>query len=276
MYFRSRKLFTLNETKNFSPDVSDADLLKDYGLEMEKFLANGSYSKAPIYVMKYKDQRVAVKASRLIGNKITKHAKSEMEVVKRIEHPNIVYHFAYFKSGGRIFCVMEYLPDGTLGSYIKSRPPPSTFCIRVVFYQILRAMNYLHRNLIAHRDIKDENIVMKFNMGGAPPIAKLCDFGFAIQLPHKDAEVDVFCGTRTFKAPEILHAEGSYNPFMSDTWALGILLFKMVTRKVPAYSVETRKLTIDLGTLSKGTQTENKPIGEDRVGKTYPGVLVDA
>lgn len=193
---------------------------------------------------KYKNRDVAIKTVNLNQGRFIKHAKTELEVVKQISHPNIVTHFAYFRAGTRIINIMEYVPDGTLGKYIKMNIDKTSYLDKI-FYDVLQAIKYLHTKLIVHRDIKDENIVLKFNEGCAPT-PKLCDFGFSMQLRHPYELLSSYCGTKSFKAPELLHAEEPYDPFKAEIWALGILFHKMYSRKTPVYNMDTRKMSIEL------------------------------
>ena len=97
---------------------------------------------------------------------------------------------------------------------------------KLIFYQIMDAMNYLHSNHIAHRDIKLENILIdcKYNV-------KIIDFGFGVYNPNDNLQT-FFCGTPNYMPPEIIN-KIKYNPIMADLWSLGILLFKMVDGEFP-------------------------------------------
>ncbi|KAF1742949.1 hypothetical protein MXB_4241 [Myxobolus squamalis] len=241
-YCRVRKIFTLHDSYCLSSVLSDKDLLKNFGIEIVKFLENGV--KAPIYQGTWNKKEVAIKAVKIFDNRPSKHAKYELAVVKVISHPNIVEHYAYFRASNRLFSVMEYVSGGTLGKYIKEKSFINYGTIKYMFWDILCAINYLHTLYIAHRDIKDENIVLKLIPYDAP-IPKLCDFGFSIRLSSPFDLCTNYCGTRSFKSPELIHAEGPYNPFRAEIWALGVLLYKMCTKKVPSYCQEKRKLSID-------------------------------
>ncbi|KAF0991957.1 hypothetical protein HZS_7043, partial [Henneguya salminicola] len=249
-FCRVRKIFTLHDTCPLDSSNSDKDLLRYYGIEIVKLLETGSYSKAPIYYGTWNKKDIAIKAVKIIDNRPSKHAKYELAVVKIVKHPNIVMHFSYFRASNRIFSVMEYVPDGTLGKFIKDKPFVNFATLKRMFYDILCAINYLHINNIAHRDIKDENIVLKIKHSDYP-IPKLCDFGFSVRLNSQYDLCTNYCGTRSFKSPELIHAEGPYNPFRADIWALGILLHKMLIKKTPTYSQEKRKLTMDLTCFPK-------------------------
>ena len=80
--------------------------------------------------------------------------------------------------------------------------------------------------MLAHRDIKLENILVDHNKS-----AKIIDFGFSVSFKNKK-RLKVLCGTPCYMAPEIT-ARKTYNPCCVDVWALGVLLFRMITGFFP-------------------------------------------
>lgn len=92
-----------------------------------------------------------------------------------------------------------------------------------IFYQMLSAVNHLHKNKIIHRDIKLENFLIGSNLNQI----KLIDFGLCkLHDSDKDKTQD-FCGTVITVAPEILKQK-RYD-YKVDCWALGIILFELLT-----------------------------------------------
>jgi serine/threonine protein kinase len=90
----------------------------------------------------------------------------------------------------------------------------------LIFAQLLAAMKYLHNRGVYHRDLKMTNVLIddKRNI-------KLIDFGFA---DNKDQELTSYCGTPSYMAPEIVEKRG-YRGKHVDVWALGVILFKLLT-----------------------------------------------
>lgn len=97
-----------------------------------------------------------------------------------------------------------------------------------IFKQIAEAMSYIHSQGIAHRDIKLENILIESKSNGK---IVLSDFGYSIFAQNKPLS-KLKCGTIAYVAPEIINNE-PYNPFFSDVWSTGILLFALITNKFP-------------------------------------------
>lgn len=87
-------------------------------------------------------------------------------------------------------------------------------------------MNYCHSKGIAHRDIKLDNILI--DSKGNP---KLIDFGFSTCLT-KHKKVKMFCGTPSYMAPEII-SKIAYSGEAADIWALGVLLFALISGQFP-------------------------------------------
>ena len=90
----------------------------------------------------------------------------------------------------------------------------------------MEAVRYMHSNLICHRDLKLENILVSDRKR-----IKIIDFGFGIRTPE-DVMLKIFCGTSSYMSPEIIR-KTEYNGFKADIWALGIVLYVMLTGKFP-------------------------------------------
>ena len=81
----------------------------------------------------------------------------------------------------------------------------------------MAALRYLHAHRIAHRDLKLENVLVERRTG----CAKLCDFGFAVELHSKEEFVNEFSGTRAYSSPEVLLMR-PHSPFAADIWSFGV------------------------------------------------------
>ena len=96
-----------------------------------------------------------------------------------------------------------------------------------------KALAYVHAKNISHRDLKLENVI--FNKKGE---VKLIDFGFAV---HSKNKLRTFCGTPTYMAPEIVKKR-EYRGSKVDIWALGVLLYRMVTGTYPFKAKKDKEL----------------------------------
>ncbi|TGO82298.1 hypothetical protein BPOR_0869g00020 [Botrytis porri] len=150
-----------------------------------------------------------------------------------LEHPNIVEMSDFFEDSVNYY--IEMVPHGYPGmdlfDYIELKVNMEEKECRSIFAQVARAIHHLHtKALVVHRDIKDENIVI--NGEGS---IKLIDFGSAAYI--KSGPFDVFVGTIDYAAPEVLSGK-PYQGKPQDVWALGILLYTIVYKENPFYSID--------------------------------------
>ncbi|AEO69361.1 e8e15d69-371f-4230-810a-09336a9b3e75 [Thermothielavioides terrestris] len=150
-----------------------------------------------------------------------------------LRHPNIVEMEDFFEDSVNYY--IEMAPHGRPGldlfDYIELRTNMDEQEIRSIFVQVARAVHHLHtKALVVHRDIKDENVILD----GEGNI-KLIDFGSAAYI--KSGPFDVFVGTIDYAAPEVL-AGKPYGGKEQDVWALGILLYTIIYKENPFYSID--------------------------------------
>ncbi|XP_031442315.1 testis-specific serine/threonine-protein kinase 5-like isoform X2 [Clupea harengus] len=142
----------------------------------------------------------------------------------------------------RVYLVLELALRGDLLEHIntvsqnKGSPGLSEDEARRIFQQIVSAVKHCHSSHIVHRDLKCENILL--DEGG---FVKLTDFGFANSYSDKNVLMSTFCGSVAYTAPEILMSH-KYNGEMADLWSLGVILYAIVTGKLPYKEKHPRKL----------------------------------
>ncbi|KAL9135037.1 MAG: hypothetical protein Q9175_003776 [Cornicularia normoerica] len=150
-----------------------------------------------------------------------------------LRHPNIVEMTDFFEDDVNYYIEMvpHGLPGMDLFDYIEMRSTMDEVECRNIFLQVVDALHHLHtKALVVHRDIKDENIILD----GEGKV-KLIDFGSAAYI--KNGPFDVFVGTIDYAAPEVLQGK-SYRGKEQDIWALGILLYTLVYKENPFYSID--------------------------------------
>ncbi|KAF2628104.1 Pkinase-domain-containing protein [Macroventuria anomochaeta] len=149
------------------------------------------------------------------------------------QHPNIVEMADFFEDDVNYYIEMvpHGLPGMDLFDYIELRVNMEEKECRKIFVQVAEAVHFLHNKAkVVHRDIKDENVVLD----GEGNI-KLIDFGSAAYI--KSGPFDVFVGTIDYAAPEVL-AGRPYRGKEQDVWALGILLYTIIYKENPFYSID--------------------------------------
>ncbi|XP_072495885.1 serine/threonine-protein kinase Nek8 isoform X2 [Notamacropus eugenii] len=194
-------------------------------------------------------------------------AQNECQVLKLLNHPNVIEYYENFLEDKALMIAMEYAPGGTLAEYIQKRCNSllDEETILHFFVQILLALHHVHTHLILHRDLKTQNILLdKHRM-----IVKIGDFGISKILSSKSKAYTVV-GTPCYISPEL--CEGKPYNQKSDIWALGCVLYELASLKrafeaanLPAlvlkimsgtfapisdrYSIELRQLVLSLLSL---------------------------
>ncbi|MGH4140611.1 Stk1 family PASTA domain-containing Ser/Thr kinase [Clostridium sp.] len=158
--------------------------------------------------------------------------KKEATSIARLSHPNIVNVHDASEEEHINFIVMEYIDGKTLKSVIKENGRLSSVETVDIAFQVAKALECAHKNKIIHRDIKPDNImIMEDNM------VKVMDFGIAKVDDSKTAtNANGIMGTVRYLSPE--QAKGNIADCRTDIYSLGIVMYEMVTGKVP-YNAES-------------------------------------
>ena len=151
---------------------------------------------------------------------------TEVEIMKAVEHPNVVQLFQVLETSGHVYMVMEYAGGGQLQQHVPEGVGLQEEEARGLFLQVASALHYCHEKGIAHRDVKAENILLD-----GRGHAKLCDFGLG-RLFTPGETLDTTCGTPAYWAPELFLQEEYDGPAV-DVWSLGVVLYFMLTGRLP-------------------------------------------
>ena len=176
-------------------------------------------------------RHVAVKILRdefTTDEEFIKRFETEAQSAARLVHPNIVSIFDVGVDNGIYYIVMELIQGKTLKEIIleEKGPLPWKWSVNVAI-QIASALEMAHRNNIVHRDIKPHNIIITED-----GIAKVTDFGIAKAVSNSTITAfGTTIGSVHYFSPE--HAKGGYTDAKSDLYSLGVVLYEMVTGKVP-------------------------------------------
>jgi len=191
------------------------------------FIAAGNYGKVKRANRIDTGAEVAVKIinKKLMSQEEEKRAMQEIEILKKLDHPNIIHFHEVVDSRDRLYLFMEYVQGGqTLKQHMEKGL--SEFEAKDIFTQIATAIYYCHNNCVVHRDIKPTNILI--DHAGR---AKIIDFGLSAVCEAGKLQ-GTFCGSPAYAPPEIILGT-KYSGEAADVWCLGVLLYAMVTNKLP-------------------------------------------
>jgi NIMA (never in mitosis gene a)-related kinase len=158
-------------------------------------------------------------------------ALKEVEVMRRINHPNIVtFKEAFISLRGNLSIVMAYCEGGDLSDVIKTCKKRGerlreARLLRIVV-QTLLALQFMHSKKVYHRDLKPQNVLL-----ASRDLVKLADFGLSKVMEHTNAICHTQVGTPYYMSPEICK-NVAYDSG-SDVWSLGCLVFELMELKVP-------------------------------------------
>jgi serine/threonine protein kinase len=150
----------------------------------------------------------------------------EIRILQQLRHPRIASLYDLFQDSVNFYVVMEYCSNGELFSRITGSERLDERTAQIFFRDLLDAVAYLHGRDIAHRDIKPENILLD-----ADSSIKLSDFGLAKYIGDGGMTATT-CGSPSYAAPEVFQGR-PYDAKKSDLWSCGVVLFAMVTGKLP-------------------------------------------
>ena len=199
--------------------------------EIVEKVGNGGMATVYKAVDKVLKRNVAVKILRdefTTDEEFIKRFEVEAQSAARLTHPNIVSIYDVGVEGTLHYIVMELIQGKTLKEIILEErgPLPWKWSVNVAI-QIASALETAHRNNIIHRDIKPHNIIITED-----GIAKVTDFGIAKAVSNSTITAfGTTIGSVHYFSPE--HARGGFTDAKSDLYSLGVVMYEMVTGKVP-------------------------------------------
>ena len=165
-----------------------------------------------------------------ISNENISSIEGEINLLKNLDHPNIVKYMECIRTKSHINLILEYVENGSLHQMIKQSGKMGEHLVLIFVKQILEGLAYLHNQGIIHRDIKGANLLLTKN-----GVVKLADFGYSI-LNDKN-KVNSIVGTACFMAPEVIEQKGNISP-KCDIWSLGCTIIQLLTTRPPYYEFE--------------------------------------
>ena len=153
--------------------------------------------------------------------------RGEAQAQARLNHPNIAQIWEFFQAGSEYFLAMEFINGPTLAKTLREKVRLPHEVAVVYAIQALRGLDHAHRQNIIHRDIKPANLI-----SNRAEQVKVTDFGIArVRGGGRDTREGMIIGTYEYISPEAAQAK-EVSP-LSDVYSMGIVLFEMLTGRLP-------------------------------------------
>ena len=194
---------------------------------INQVIGNGTFGTVYGATINKTNETVAIK--KVFQN--VKYKNRELELMKILKHPNVVslrnYYFTQDENnkGEYLHCVMDFVP-GSLSNQIRScrhaKEQMEMTTVKLLSFQMCRALAYIRALGICHRDIKPQNILIDTENS----VLKLCDFGSAKIIKPNEKNHAYIC-SRYYRAPELIFGSSQYS-FQVDIWSLGCIIAELV------------------------------------------------
>lgn len=202
---------------------------------IEDMLSSGGFG--VVYTARDPEQRlVAIKVSKHSAKNITAQQlvwqQNEIEALTRLRHPSLVEVLGYgFLDDGRLYLVMEMVQGTVLGQYLQENGPLEVLEALQLTRRIAEALAFCHELKVLHLDLKPANIIVT---DPVEPKVKVLDFGLArLSSGFRTHEGGPMAGTLAYMAPEGFFGSGDRFTEKADLYALGTLLYEMLSCILP-------------------------------------------
>ena len=197
---------------------------------IRKKLGEGGFGKA-YRVAPYKNRKLEFALKICPKKRISRQYmfNRELEINKKVSHPNIAKFYNHFEDQTNHYFVLEYAKYGNLYDFLsereehrtKTQPIFSEKEVACIAKQICGALSYCHKNNILHRDLKLENVLV---FSAKPLVVKLCDFGHAHYMSDYTG---TFGASTSYLAPEEISGERTDATERTETWKVGVLMYEL-------------------------------------------------
>ena len=255
----------VQKTKSFSPDgLAQSKKIGNYILSAT--LGSGTFSKVKLGYHTITRQKVAVKIldkTKIKDENDVEIMCREIHILKILRHPNIIQLYEILNIDRYIYIVMEYVEGKDLFEYIYSQNYLSEIKASYFFRQLISALEYIHTYGIVHRDIKPENILLDKNKKNM----KLVDFGLSNAYMHGNL-LTTACGSPCYASPEMVSGK-AYDGFYSDLWSCGVVLYCMLSGKLPFDEEDIQVLYKKIKSANYIMPEYLSPVAKDFLGKIF-------
>ena len=236
LYPQKERTYYVEDENEFNEWMNKLNLAINYKSLLDQYNIKEKIGKGKFGLVKYgihkeTNRPVAIKimAKKNMKKQDLELAKTEIDILKICQHPNIVKLYDIFDNSDYIYIVMEYCSGGDLFSYIEKRNYKlNESKAAEIIHKLSMAVYYLHSYGIIHRDLKPENILMTDESENAD--IRLLDFGLSKIIGPNETCLEPF-GTLSFVAPEVL--KGKPYDKTVDLWSIGIIAYLLLCGFLP-------------------------------------------
>ncbi|CAN0254397.1 unnamed protein product, partial [Ectocarpus sp. 12 AP-2014] len=161
-----------------------------------------------------------------ISRSMLTEMRNEIEILKRLDHPNIIRAIETFESDKEVYLVMRLCTGGDL----HRRAPYTEAAVVDIITKLLSATWYMHQQGIVHRDLKLENVVYESTLPDSDIF--IIDYGLSKIIDRDEARMNEVVGTLYTMAPEVLNGGVSYDK-SCDMWSIGVIAFVLLSGDMP-------------------------------------------
>lgn len=174
--------------------------------KMMEIVGSGAFATVKRAILKKTGEVFAVKMiqkrafASQTGSAKANAMRKEVDILRKLNHPNVVGCTHYAEDAAHIYIIMEYVEGGDLNGYLKRNEYMREDMVQEVSRQLLNGIKYVHSMRISHRDLKPDNILLASE---DPLVVKISDFGLAKMIQSEETFLKTFCGTMLYLAPEV-------------------------------------------------------------------------
>ena len=220
-----------------------------------KWIKSGGYGQVFLSKHVYSEKQFAIKQidTTNFSNEDLYNISREYMILRSMMHKNVIKCYDSFAYNNKFYTVMDYAEGGELSTLLKEKGTLTEDESKKVFKQIYEAVCYIHGQNIIHRDLKPNNILF---LDKEKTHIVVIDFGIS-GFANGNQREKIKAGTTTFLPPEIASGEEYGSNRKLDTWALGIILYRMVEGVYPFEGKNTKEIILN---IIKGKLEFNKKI----------------
>ncbi|XP_008288648.1 serine/threonine-protein kinase 33 [Stegastes partitus] len=224
-------------------DDKDLREIYDYGIK----LGQGSFGDVYEATHIKTQTKWAIKEVRrpAAGSSRVVMVDNEIDILKRVNHAHIIHLEAVYRTPTKLYLVTELCKGGDLRQLLQKKNFFTEDETRNIICSLADAVVYLHKRVIAHRDLKLENILVKNSLkqDGDSINIKVTDFGLSVKTGGVgiDNMMTEACGTLSYMAPEMMSDRGYSH--LCDVWSIGVVMYMLLCGE-PPFASKTKALLL--------------------------------